>query len=125
MKHELTLFETRPVVDATGAKILAHRDAKDQIPDMDIGLQAGDVVKVGKTVELESLDTPVEEFGTVALPRRVSCNEKIRVLASMRSDNPASAVRPPGIVCHRSSRTRSIRTYFSRPAARAASSMPL
>ena len=34
------------MVEATGAKIIAHRDAKDQIPDMDIGVQAGDVVKV-------------------------------------------------------------------------------
>ena len=43
------------MVDATGAKILAHRDAKDQIPEMDIGIAAGDVVKVGKTVELEAM----------------------------------------------------------------------
>ena len=42
----------------TGAKILAHKNAKDKIADMARGLSAGDVVKVGKTVELEALDTP-------------------------------------------------------------------
>src|SRR5512134_3926544 len=47
-----------PVVERTGAKILAHRNAKDRIPGMSRGLAAGDVVRVGKTVELEVLDTP-------------------------------------------------------------------
>ncbi|MGH7462145.1 MAG: hydroxyacylglutathione hydrolase [Longimicrobiales bacterium] len=42
----------------TGAKILAHKNAKDKIADMARGLSAGDVIKVGKTVELEALDTP-------------------------------------------------------------------
>ena len=46
------------MVAATGAKVLAHENAKDKIPDMDRGLGAGDVIKVGKTVELECLDTP-------------------------------------------------------------------
>jgi hydroxyacylglutathione hydrolase len=46
------------VVRKTGAKVLAHRNAKDSIAGMDRGLSAGDVVKVGKTVELEVLDTP-------------------------------------------------------------------
>ncbi|MCH8184030.1 MAG: MBL fold metallo-hydrolase, partial [Proteobacteria bacterium] len=40
------------VVAATGAKVLAHAGAKDRIPGMDRGLAAGDVIKVGKTVEL-------------------------------------------------------------------------
>jgi len=46
------------MVRATGAKILAHRNAGDKIDDMARGLGAGDVVKVGRTVELEVLDTP-------------------------------------------------------------------
>jgi len=46
------------VIAATGAKLLAHVNAKDKIPEMDRGLRAGDVIKVGKTVELECLDTP-------------------------------------------------------------------
>jgi hydroxyacylglutathione hydrolase len=47
-----------PLIEKTGAKLLAHHNAKDKIAGVDRGLQAGDVVKVGKTVELEALDTP-------------------------------------------------------------------
>lgn len=47
-----------PLVEKTGARVLAHAAAKDKIPGIDRGLKAGDVVKVGKTVELEALDTP-------------------------------------------------------------------
>src|SRR6187402_814358 len=39
------------VVAATGAKVLAHKNAKAKIPGMDRGLGAGDVIKVGRTVE--------------------------------------------------------------------------
>src|SRR4051812_34559757 len=46
------------MVAATGAKVLAHANAKNRIPDMDRGLRAGDVVKIGRSVELECLDTP-------------------------------------------------------------------
>jgi hydroxyacylglutathione hydrolase len=46
------------MVAATGAKVLAHANAKDKIPGMNRGLRAGEVIKIGKTVELECLDTP-------------------------------------------------------------------
>ena len=46
------------VVRATGAKVLAHNNAAGKIPEMTIGVGAGDVIKVGKTVELEVMDTP-------------------------------------------------------------------
>jgi len=46
------------VVAATGAKLLAHARAGASIPGVDRGLKAGDVVKVGKRVELECMDTP-------------------------------------------------------------------
>ena len=46
------------VVAQTGAKILAHKNAKDKIANVARGLAAGDIIKVGKTVELEALDTP-------------------------------------------------------------------
>ncbi len=46
------------VVAATGAKIIAHHKAGGSIPGMSRGVKAGDVIKVGKTVELECLDTP-------------------------------------------------------------------
>lgn len=55
------------VVAATGARVLAHRNARDKIPNMDQGLSAGDVVKVGKTVELEVLDTPGHTMSHVCL----------------------------------------------------------
>ena len=46
------------MVEATGAKILAHQNARGAIRNMSRGLAAGDVIKVGKTVELEAMDTP-------------------------------------------------------------------
>ena len=57
----------RHVIKATGAKLLAHQNAKDSIPGIDIGLDAGDVVKVGKTVELLALDTPGHTMAHVCL----------------------------------------------------------
>lgn len=55
------------IVAATGAKVLAHKNAKDRIPGMDRGLAAGDVIEVGKTVELESLDTPGHTMSHICL----------------------------------------------------------
>lgn len=46
------------VVAATGAKVIAHHQAGARIAHVDRGVQAGDIIKVGKTVELECLDTP-------------------------------------------------------------------
>lgn len=48
----------RAMIAATGATLLAHAGAGGAIPGIDRGLAAGDVIKVGKTVELEALDTP-------------------------------------------------------------------
>ena len=58
------------VIAATGAKLLAHENAKGKIPDIDRGLAAGDVIRVGKTVELESLDTPGHTMSHVCLRAR-------------------------------------------------------
>jgi len=55
------------VIAATGAKLLAHKNAAARIPGMDRGLSAGDVIKVGKTVELEALDTPGHTMSHVCL----------------------------------------------------------
>jgi len=57
----------RAMVAATGAKLLAHANAKHNIPGMDRGLAAGDIVSVGKTVELECLDTPGHTMSHVCL----------------------------------------------------------
>jgi hydroxyacylglutathione hydrolase len=46
------------VIAATGAKLLAHANARDRIEGIDRGLKAGDTIKVGRTVEFECLDTP-------------------------------------------------------------------
>ena len=56
------------MVAATGAKILAH--AKAAVSGIDRGLGAGDVIRVGKTVELESLDTPGHTMSHVCLLSR-------------------------------------------------------
>jgi hydroxyacylglutathione hydrolase len=55
------------MIAATGAKLLAHQNAKDSIHGIDIGLNAGDVVKVGNTVELLALDTPGHTMAHVCL----------------------------------------------------------
>ena len=55
------------MIAATGASLLAHANAKDKIPGIDRGLSAGDVIKVGKTVELEVLDTPGHTMSHVCL----------------------------------------------------------
>ena len=46
------------LIKATGATLIAHRNAGGRIPNVDRGVGAGDVIKVGKSVELECLDTP-------------------------------------------------------------------
>src|SRR5579862_1117622 len=55
------------MVKATGAKVLAHANAKDKIPEMTRGLRAGDVIKIGKTAELECLDTPGHTMAHICL----------------------------------------------------------
>lgn len=59
-----------PMKAATGASILAHAGASDRIRDMDRGLSAGDVVRVGQSVELEVLDTPGHTMSHVCLLSR-------------------------------------------------------
>ncbi|MEO7246784.1 MAG: hydroxyacylglutathione hydrolase [Rubrivivax sp.] len=46
------------VIAATGAKLIAHHRSGSAIPGVDRGVKAGDVIQVGRTVELECLDTP-------------------------------------------------------------------
>ncbi|MSO64749.1 MAG: hydroxyacylglutathione hydrolase [Alphaproteobacteria bacterium] len=57
----------QPLIAKTGAKLLAHHGASAKIPGMDRGLRAGDVVKVGKRVELQALDTPGHTMSHVCL----------------------------------------------------------
>jgi len=55
------------LVKATGAKVLAHQLAAARIGGVDRGLSAGDVIRVGRSVELECLDTPGHTLSHVCL----------------------------------------------------------
>jgi len=55
------------MVKATGASVIAHANAKDRIPNMSRGVGAGDVIKVGETVDLECLDTPGHTMSHICL----------------------------------------------------------
>lgn len=57
----------RGLVEATGARVLAHAGAASRIGGVDRGLKKGDIVRVGKTVELECLDTPGHTMAHVCL----------------------------------------------------------
>src|SRR5580692_12604076 len=58
------------LVGATGAKLLAHAQAAGRIGGVDRGLSRGDVIRVGRTVELECLDTPGHTLSHVCLLAR-------------------------------------------------------
>jgi hydroxyacylglutathione hydrolase len=55
------------MVSATGASLIAHENAGSRIANVDRGVGAGDVIRVGKTVELECLDTPGHTMSHVCL----------------------------------------------------------
>jgi hydroxyacylglutathione hydrolase len=57
----------RRMVEATGAKLIAHANAGSRIPNMDRGVRAGDIIKVGTSVELECLDTPGHTMSHICL----------------------------------------------------------
>jgi hydroxyacylglutathione hydrolase len=52
---------------ATGARVLAHAGAAVRIGGVDRGLSRGDVIRIGRTVELECLDTPGHTMTHVCL----------------------------------------------------------
>ena len=56
------------MVAATSARVLAHANAA--FTGIDRGLSAGDVVRVGRTVDLEALDTPGHTMSHVCLLSR-------------------------------------------------------
>jgi hydroxyacylglutathione hydrolase len=55
------------MVAVTGAKIVAHKNAGKRIPNMDRGVGAGAVIRVGASVELECLDTPGHTMSHICL----------------------------------------------------------
>lgn len=56
-----------PLIERTGARLYAHHGARGRIDGVDVGLAAGDAVRVGRTVELEALDTPGHTMSHVCL----------------------------------------------------------
>ena len=60
----------KAVVAATGAKLIAHRAAGKRIAHIDRGVGAGDIVRVGSSVELECLDTPGHTMSHICLLSR-------------------------------------------------------
>jgi hydroxyacylglutathione hydrolase len=56
-----------PMIEATGAKLLAHKNAGARIGGVDVGLAAGDVVRIGRHVELLALDTPGHTMSHICL----------------------------------------------------------
>jgi hydroxyacylglutathione hydrolase len=55
------------VVRATGATVLAHAAAAARIGGVDRGLNAGDVIRVGRCGEFECLDTPGHTLAHICL----------------------------------------------------------
>ncbi|MFM1886369.1 MAG: hypothetical protein RL026_1526 [Pseudomonadota bacterium] len=53
--------------EATGARVLAHADAANRIGGVDQGLRQGDVVRVGRHIELQCLDTPGHTMAHICL----------------------------------------------------------
>lgn len=55
------------LVGATHARLLAHAAAANRIGGVDRGLKKGDTIRVGRTVELECLDTPGHTLAHICL----------------------------------------------------------
>lgn len=57
----------KAVVKATGARLIAHKNAGSRIANVDRGVGAGDIIKVGHSVELQCLDTPGHTMSHICL----------------------------------------------------------
>ncbi len=55
------------IIKATGCKLYAHENAKNTIPNINYGLKAGDILKFGKSLEIEVLDTPGHTMSHICL----------------------------------------------------------
>ena len=69
-EHEDHTGGNAAMVAATGAQVVAHANAASRIPEMTRGLEAGDVIAVGRTIELECLDTPGHTMAHICLLSR-------------------------------------------------------
>ena len=77
------------LVGATAAKVLAHAAAASRIGGVDHGLGKGDVVRVGRTVELECLDTPGHTMAHICLLARGRAGGPDAMDGQWHSDEPA------------------------------------
>ena len=62
------------IIKNTGAKLYAPKNAKNSIPNIDYGLGAGDILKFGKALEIEVLDTPGHTMSHVCLIAKAEIN---------------------------------------------------
>tara|TARA_S200000501_G_scaffold324916_1_gene322443 strand:+ start:675 stop:1463 length:789 start_codon:yes stop_codon:yes gene_type:complete len=62
------------IMRKTGCKLYAHKNAKNKIPNIDYGLSAGNILKFGKSIEIEVLDTPGHTMSHVCLLARGNQN---------------------------------------------------
>jgi hydroxyacylglutathione hydrolase len=53
--------------EVTGARVLAHAGAASIIGNVDVGLSDGDAIRIGRSIELECLDTPGHTMSHVCL----------------------------------------------------------
>ena len=66
-EHHDHIEGNKPLVEATGAMLLAHTGADDTIADIDMPLSGGEVISLGTSVELEVVDTPGHTMSHVCL----------------------------------------------------------
>jgi hydroxyacylglutathione hydrolase len=57
-EHHDHIEGNKPLIEATGASLLAHAGARDAISGVDLPLAGGEVITVGSTVQLKVIDTP-------------------------------------------------------------------
>jgi len=57
-EHHDHIEGNKPLIAATGADLLAHHGARHVISGIDTALKGGEVIPVGRTVELVVMDTP-------------------------------------------------------------------
>lgn len=66
-EHHDHIQGNKPLQKQTGAKILAHCEALGAISDVDTALEGGEIISVGRSVELQVLDTPGHTMSHVCL----------------------------------------------------------
>ena len=86
------------IIKQTGAKLYAPNNAKNTIKNIDVGLDAGDIIKIGKNLNIEILDTPGHTLSHICLLVRGENDSRIarepgeaRVDALMRHEFAALA----------------------------------